>query len=59
MEPFTVTTLVGDSMVATRVFRSFQISLTNRVTLVDLIEHNMVDFDVILGMDCCILVLLQ
>ena len=38
-------------MVARRVFRSRSISLPNRVTLVYLVELDMVDFDVILGMD--------
>ena len=53
IEPFSFTTLVGDSIVARRVFRSCPISLTNRVTWVDLVEFDMVDFDVILGMDQC------
>ena len=36
---------------ARRVFRRCPISLPNRVTFVDLIELDMVDFNVILGMD--------
>ena len=58
IEPFLVTTSMGDSVVVRRVFRSFPISLPNRVTLVDLVEHDMVDFDVILRRTGCMLVLL-
>lgn len=50
VEPFSVTTLVGDSVVAKRVYRSYLISLTNKDTLVDLVERDMFDFDFILGM---------
>ena len=42
---------VADLVVATRVYRSCQISLPNRVTLVDLFELDMLEFDVMLGMD--------
>ena len=58
MKPFSVTTPVVDSVVAKRVFRSFPISFHNTITLVDLIELDMVEFDVILGWIDCILVLL-
>jgi len=51
-EPFSVSTLVGDSIVAKRVYRRCPICLSQRVTLVDLVELDMLDFDVILGMDC-------
>ncbi|KAH0644675.1 hypothetical protein KY284_032559 [Solanum tuberosum] len=51
LEPFTVSTPVGYSVVAKRVYRSCPISLSDRVTLVDLVELEMLDFDVILGMD--------
>ena len=34
IEPFSITTAVGDSVVPRRVFRCFPISLPNRVTLV-------------------------
>ncbi|KAH0716653.1 hypothetical protein KY290_012914 [Solanum tuberosum] len=50
-KPFSISTPVGDSIVANRVFRGCSISLPNRVTLVDLVELDMLDFDVILGMD--------
>ena len=51
IEPLSVTTPVGDYVVTKRVFRSCPISLTNRVTWVVFAELDMVDFDVILGMD--------
>ena len=51
IEPFSLTTPVGDSVVARRIFRSCPISLSNRVTSVDLVELDMVDFDAILGMN--------
>ena len=51
IEPFSITTDVGDFVVARRVFRSCPIFFRNIVTWVDLVEHDMVDFDVILGMD--------
>ncbi|XP_049363320.1 uncharacterized protein LOC125828059 [Solanum verrucosum] len=50
-DPFSVSTPVGDSVLADRVYRKCPISLSHRVTLVDLIELHMLDFDVILGMD--------
>ena len=50
-EPFSVSTPVGDSVVAKRVNKRCPISFCNRVTFVDLIELDMLYFDVILGMD--------
>ena len=41
IEPFSFTTQVGDSVMATRVFKSCPISFPNRVTLVELVEHDM------------------
>ena len=49
-KPFSVTTPVGDFVVARRVFRRCPISLPNRITIVELIELHMVNFYVILGM---------
>ena len=49
VEPFSVSTLVGDSVVAKRVYKSYPILLSNRITLVDLVELDMLYFDVILG----------
>mgnify|MGYP003624051582 CR=1 FL=1 len=51
LKPFSGCTPVGDSVVAKRVYRKCPISLSHRVTLVDLVELDMLDFDVILGMD--------
>ncbi|KAH0727836.1 hypothetical protein KY290_003558 [Solanum tuberosum] len=50
-EPFSVCTPVSDSVVAKRVYRSCPISLSHKVTLVDLVEIDMLDYDVLLGMD--------
>ena len=49
-EPFWISTLVGDSVVVKRLYKVFPISLPNRVILLDLVELDMLDFDVILGM---------
>ena len=46
-----VTTPVGDSVVAKRVYRNCPTILSDRVTHVELVELDMVDLDVILGMD--------
>ncbi|KAH0712114.1 hypothetical protein KY289_008073 [Solanum tuberosum] len=51
LEPFSISTPIGDSMVAKRAYRICLVSLSHRVTLVDLVELHMLDFDVILGMD--------
>ena len=50
-EPFMVTTPVGELMVENRVYKNFPIMLPNRITQVELVELDMVDLDVILGMD--------
>ena len=44
-----MSTPVGESVVAKRVYRSFPIMLPNRVSYVDLVELDMLDFDYILG----------
>ncbi|WMV25033.1 hypothetical protein MTR67_018418 [Solanum verrucosum] len=51
LEPFIVSSPIGDSVVAKRVYRKCPISLSHRVTLVDLVELDMLEFDVILDMD--------
>ena len=43
-EPFSVSTPVSASTVDKRVYKGCHISLPNRVTLVDLIELDMIDF---------------
>ena len=42
---------MGESVVAKRVYRNCPIMLPNRVSYVDLVELDILDFDVILGMD--------
>ena len=46
-----MSTLVGESVVAKRVYINFQIVFTNRFSYVDIVELDILDFDVILGMD--------
>ena len=50
-EPLLVSTTMGDSILFKRVYRVCLVSLPNRVTLVDLVELDMLNFDVISGMD--------
>ena len=50
-EPYFVFNPVGDSIVASRVFRGCPISILQRVIPCDLVELEMVDLDIILGMD--------
>ena len=50
-EPFSVSTLVGDLVIARRVYRNFLVTVSQKVTSTDLVELEMVDFDVNLGMD--------
>lgn len=50
-EPFAVGTALGDSVISKRVHRRCPITLPNRVTIVHLVEIDMLDFYVILGMD--------
>ena len=42
---------MGDFVVTKRVYTSCLVALSNRVTLVDLLELYMLDFDVIFGVD--------
>ncbi|KAH0721575.1 hypothetical protein KY285_005148 [Solanum tuberosum] len=50
-EPFSVSTPVGDRVIARRVYKNCPITVSQKVTSADLVELEMVDFDVILGMD--------
>jgi len=50
-EPFAVSTPVGDSVKARRVYYGCLVTICGRDTLANLIELEMVDFDVITGMD--------
>lgn len=49
--PLYVSSLIGDSLVVDWVFRSSVVTIRDVETYVDLIMLDMVDFDVILGMD--------
>lgn len=51
LEPFFVSTLVDDYVMVKRVIIKFLVSLYHRVTLVCLVELDLLNFDVILGMD--------
>ena len=51
IEPFEVATPVGDSVIATRVYKNCSVVIYSRRTVADLIELNMIEFDIILGMD--------
>ncbi|XP_070045132.1 uncharacterized protein [Nicotiana tomentosiformis] len=50
-EPFSVSTTVGESIVAARVYRGCVVTVRGQDTMSDLIDLGMVDFDVIMGMD--------
>ena len=51
IEPFEVATLVGDFVIATRVYKNCSVVIYSRRTVADLIELNMIEFEVIMGMD--------
>ncbi|KAH0729478.1 hypothetical protein KY289_000666 [Solanum tuberosum] len=50
-EPFSVSTPVSDPVIARWVYRNCPITVSHKVTSADLVELEIVDFDVILGMD--------
>ncbi|XP_075095211.1 uncharacterized protein LOC142173505 [Nicotiana tabacum] len=50
-EPFEVSTLVGESVIARCIYRGYPVKVYYRLTVADLVELEMVDFDVIMGMD--------
>ena len=50
-DPFSVSTSVGDSHMARRIYKNYVVSILSRDTMADLIKLDMVDFDAILGMD--------
>ena len=50
-EPFAVSTPIGESIIARRVYYGCLVRVCGRDTLANLIELEMVDFDVIMGMD--------
>ena len=50
-EQFIVSTPVGESILAERFYRDCPISVNHKSAIVDLVELDIVDFDIILGMD--------
>ncbi|XP_070026426.1 uncharacterized protein [Nicotiana sylvestris] len=50
-DPFVVSTLVGESIIARRVYRGCTVTVCGRQTSADLVELEMLDFGAILGMD--------
>ena len=50
-EPYLVLTPVSDSVIKKRVYRTFPISLYHKLTLVDFVKLEMLDFDVIFVID--------
>ena len=50
-DPFVVSIPLGETIFTKRVHSNFPIMLPIRVTYVELVEHDMFDFDVILCMD--------
>lgn len=51
LEPFSMFTHVGDSILAKRVYMVCSVSIYHRDTMANLVELGMVDFDMFLGMD--------
>ena len=50
-EPFSISTLVSDPVIARRVYKNCPVIVSQKVTSADLVELDMVDFVVILCMD--------
>ncbi|XP_070025810.1 uncharacterized protein [Nicotiana sylvestris] len=50
-EPFEVSTLVGESVIARCIYRGCPVKVHHRLTVADLVELEMLNFDVIMGMD--------
>ncbi|XP_070009788.1 uncharacterized protein [Nicotiana sylvestris] len=50
-DPFAVSTPVGESIIARRVYRGCTVAVCGRQTSADLVELEMLDFDVIMDMD--------
>ncbi|XP_070013394.1 uncharacterized protein [Nicotiana sylvestris] len=50
-EPFEVSTPVGESVIARYIYKGCPVKVRHRLTVADLVELEMLDFDVIMGMD--------
>lgn len=48
-DPFSISTLLGESIVARKINRDCVVFILQRATLVDLIKLDIIDFDFILG----------
>ena len=57
-EPFLVSTPIGDNIRAERVYKEYPINILDKVTLADLIEISMIDYDIVLVIVCSISVML-
>lgn len=51
LEPFSVYTPIGDSILAMRVYRNYSVLVLHKVAPCDLIKLDMIAFDIILGMN--------
>lgn len=51
-KPFSISTLVCKLIIGRRVYMECPITILHKITLACLIELEMLDFDVIIGMDC-------
>ena len=49
LEPLSVSTPVGDQVIARRVYKNCPVTVSKNVTSADLVELEMIDFDVILA----------
>ena len=50
-EPFLVSTPVGDLVIVRRVYRNYPVKVSHKVTSANLVELEIVEFDIVLGMD--------
>ncbi|XP_075101689.1 uncharacterized protein LOC142177123 [Nicotiana tabacum] len=50
-EPFEVSTPIGESVIARHIYRGCPVKVYHHLTVADLVELEMVDFNVIMGMD--------
>lgn len=55
LDPSSISTSIGDSLVAKRVYKGYMVVVGSRQTVVDFFKLDMVDFDDILGMDWTLL----
>uniref|UniRef100_M1DIR0 Retrotransposon gag protein n=1 Tax=Solanum tuberosum TaxID=4113 RepID=M1DIR0_SOLTU len=51
VESLSVSTLVGEPVTVRRVYKNCPVTVSQKVTSADLVELEMIDFDIILGMD--------